>query len=200
MTEFAHGKRGVVSVEERDGVKVLVKRRNPKSAVDTIANEAHFNELLNEHGIGPRFYSYKAGQLVREFVDGFEFRHWAPDASASELRRVLGEVLRQCRVMDELGVEKLEMTRPWKHIIVTAEGAPVMIDFERCRETGAPRNVTQFCQFLTSSAVTALLEEKGVRIESDGLRELAKKYKTNIKNNKQNERVFDNIMGFLYAD
>lgn len=201
MTEFAHGKRGVVFVEERDGQRVLIKRRNPKSAIDTIANEAKFTKLLNERDIGPQFISYENGELVREFVDGEELRDWLPKATREEAVRVLREVLRQCRVMDRVGIDKLEMTRPWKHILITA-GAPIMIDFERCRETQTPKNVTQFVQFLTSTAVVALLKAKGVEMDSGALRELAKEYKSNIKNNnhRKNYLVFDNIVRFLYDD
>ncbi len=86
---FAKGKRGHLFLREEGGRRVLVKRRNPASAVDTIANEARFTALLNGHGIGPAFLSYGQGELVREFVEGEEFRRWLPGATKESLRRLL---------------------------------------------------------------------------------------------------------------
>ncbi len=192
MDEFlAKGKRGEVFLREERGKKVLVKVKNPKSDVDTIANEAKYNTLLNTKGIGPAFISYDKGkgELVREYVEGLEFRKWLLDAEKEAARHVLLTILEQCHVMDELGINKLEMTRPWKHIIVKENGEPVLIDFERCAETPNPKNVTQFCQFLTGSNLTAKLAEKGMQIESSKLLALAKKYKHNIKNNKKKENI-----------
>ena len=65
MEPFAKGKRGEVFLRDEDGVQVLVKKHNPDSVVDTIANEAKFNKLLNEHGIGPRFIRYEDGEHIK---------------------------------------------------------------------------------------------------------------------------------------
>lgn len=202
MEFFAKGKRGEVFLREEHGETLLVKRHNPRSAVDTIANEATFNRLLNEHGIGPRFVAYENGELIREFVDGLELRNWLPTAKRAEIIDVLADVLRQCRTMDLLGIEKEEMTRPWKHIIVRKD-VPVLIDFERCREVAAPKNVTQFVQFLTSTALTARLNEKGLHYDKANLMQLAKKYKDMLRLNKQKleskeeEIVFEEILGVV---
>ncbi len=184
---FAKGKRGEVFLRREGGKTVLVKRRNPQSAVDTIANEARFNQLLNTQGIGPAFISFENGELVREYVEGLELRKWLPSAERAAVRRVLLTILEQCRAMDELGINKLEMTRPWKHIIVRPDGEPVLIDFERCKETSLPKNVTQFCQFLTGSNLRRWFEEKGLALDAEKVRELSKIYKQNIKDNKKNE-------------
>ena len=90
MDEYlAKGKRGEVFLRDEKGKKVLVKIKNPKSDVDTIANEARFNELLNKKGIGPQFLSYDKDELVREYVVGEEFRKWAPSAEKEAVRHVL---------------------------------------------------------------------------------------------------------------
>jgi predicted Ser/Thr protein kinase len=186
-TFLAKGKRGHAFLREEEGTTVLVKRKNPKSAVDTLANEAHFTNFLNGVGIGPAFISYdtKRGELVREYVQGEEFRRWLPAAGREAMKALLVSILRQCKVMDDLGVNKAEMTRPWKHIIVTPAQNGVLIDFERCRESQLPKNVTQFCQFLCSASLTAKLKNKKIIINNRYLLELAKKYKQNIKINNQ---------------
>ena len=69
--------------------------------------------------------------------------------------------------MDGVGVNKEEMTRPWKHIIVTPAGEAILIDFERCRETRLPKNVTQFCQFLISSVLAPHLKKLNILIKKE---------------------------------
>ncbi len=185
---LAKGKRGRVFLTEREGTTVLIKKKNPASSVDTIAREARYTQVLNSYGIGPCFIAYEGGALIREFIDGEEFRHWLPAASPHATMTVLLRVLSQCFTMDLLGIEKAEMTRPWKHIIVRSNAhagsrlEPVLIDFERCREVDTPKNVTQFLQFLTSTALTRQLAEKGIRINRQKLLSLAKKYKPLLKN------------------
>jgi len=50
--------------------------------------------------------------------------------------------------MDKLGINKEEMHRPLKHIIINQKGKVVLLDFERCYLTEKPHNVTQFGDFL----------------------------------------------------
>lgn len=200
-TFLAKGKRGHAFLREVEGKTLLVKRKNPASVVDTIANEAYFTHFLNGVGVGPMFFSYdeSVGELVRAYVDGLEFRKWLPTAERAAVKRVLLSVLRQCAVMDGVGVNKEEMTRPWKHIIVTPAGEAILIDFERCRETRLPKNVTQFCQFLTSSVLAAHLKKLNILIKKENILELAKQYKQNIRDNNQNEnnKIFNEIITVL---
>ena len=65
-----------------------MKRKNPASVVDTIANEAYFTHFLNSIGVGPMFFSYDeyVGELVRAYVDGLEFRKWLPTAERAAVK------------------------------------------------------------------------------------------------------------------
>lgn len=192
---FAKGKRGEVYLRETEKGRVLVKRRNPASIVDTLANEAYYTQLLNSAGIGPRFYSYEHGELVREFIDGEELRTWLPGATPAAVMHVLLTVLKQCRRMDQLGITKEEMTRPWKHIIVAEE--PVLIDFERCKEQKVPKNVTQFCQFLTNRKLAEHLAAKGIHIKTERLLRLAQAYKHALKKGLLADDAFAKLFAFV---
>jgi hypothetical protein len=46
----------------------------------------------------------------------------------------------------------------------------VLLDFERCRYCDAPRNITQFCQFLGGAPAAAALTKGGKRIVFDQAR------------------------------
>lgn len=175
---FAKGKRGTIKLVHEKGKQLIVKERNPDSVVDTIENEATFTKLLNKHGIGPRFVRFANGELFREFVEGEDLRTWLPRAKSASTVQVLLNILQQCRKLDELGVIKSELTRPWKDIIVS-HGKPILIDFERCRWSEKPKNVTQFCQFLTSTRVQFLLKQKGISLPVMKLRTAARTYKEN---------------------
>jgi len=202
---FARGKRGVVykavlqkgklikthfpSQEElkktEEDVVVKVERGESK-AIERISNEAKWLKKLNQHGIGPRLFlyqksyqkSYPKSYLILEFIEGELILDWIQkkETSKSEIREVLVNILRQCFALDELGVNKGEMHHPLKHVIVNKKNRPVMIDFERCKETDKPQNVTQFVEFI--SRIKQDLAKKDFSINSEELQELGKEYKT----------------------
>ncbi len=189
---FAKGKRGIVYKAVLDGKVVVLKTRNPCSkAINTVASEAESNKALNKIGVGPEFYYYDKEKdfLVREFVEGIHFNKWVGNASKQQLLGVLLEVLVQCRKMDLLGINKYEMTNPYKDIIIR-DDEPVLIDFERCRYTEKPKNVTQFCQFLSKGKMKELLSKHNVSL--DALNDLANDYK-----NGYDEKEFGKIKKFF---
>lgn len=151
MKFLAHGKRGDVFLTTHQGKKAVIKQaRATSTALSTLENEAFWLQRVNQHHIGPTFYFLKEGQLCMEYVEGIpigEYLDHHPFSTA-----LAKEILDQCRVLDTLQVNKFEMHHPVKHILIK-HGKPsrktvVMIDFERCRATEKPKNVTQFCQFL----------------------------------------------------
>lgn len=189
------GKRGLVYTASLDGRKVLVKEKNPSAAVDTVAHEAAMTQKLHSLGVGPAFIAYSEGTLVREYVDGERIEDFLGHASADEARSVVRQALEQCRTMDEAGINKQEMTHPYKHILVrrlpggTQHAVEaVMIDFERCKHTRKPKNVTQFCQYL--ARIAPLLEKCGVRIDSENVKDLGMRY----KQEGYDEKVFEELL------
>lgn len=180
---FAKGKRGIVYVAVAGRKKYVIKCKNPASEKDgAIQNEARFNELVNKQGIGPKFFYYDSDKdfLVREFVEGKPFMKWfAEEPSVMKgglLKMVLVDILKQCRALDVAGINKLELTKPHKDIIISSSGKPFIIDFERCRNVSRPKNVTQFCQFLVSGKFAHELKERGVVLDADVVRGAAEDY------------------------
>ena len=100
-----------------------------------------------------------------EFVKGTRIIEWAKTSEKEDLRKVLLDVMKQCRKMDIMRVSKEEMHNPWKHIII--DKAPIMIDFERCHVDITPKNVTQFCQFLMSEKFYRILEAKELNLKRE---------------------------------
>jgi len=183
MVYLARGKRGIVHLIRREGTLVAVKSKKPGSqALRALENEAFWLKTLNRQGIGPTFISLEDGNLIMGYIRGTPFVQWCARHSLSAQKRVIGDIFRQCRILDQTGVNKLEMHTPYKHIIVR-KGKPVLLDFERCRKTEKPKNVTQFCQFLLTL---------GYDVDHTALRTLLEAYKRSY-----DEGIFHNIVSLF---
>lgn len=178
IKRLARGWRGVIYLGELRNKKVVIKvKRASSKAKDRIPNEAKWLRIMNKRGIGPKLLMATKDYVVMEYLSGEKIWEFMQHSTRAEIRRVIREVLRQCYIMDKMKVSKEEMHHPIKHIIM---GDSVkLVDFERCHKIAKPKNVTQFCQFLTSGHFSYGLENKGMII-SKKILVFAQKYKKNI--------------------
>ncbi|PIN73774.1 hypothetical protein COV20_03610 [Candidatus Woesearchaeota archaeon CG10_big_fil_rev_8_21_14_0_10_45_16] len=186
---FTSGKRGMIytalldrssyiktHLSKKDVVKVAIKVKKPESKAEgTIENEVRCLKLLNKKGLGPKLLFSDDSFFVYEFVEGVFLLDWLQTASKEAAVKVLDEVLQQCLLLDSLGLNKEEMHHPFKHVLIDAKQKVTLLDFERCRETDKPHNATQFLECLCR--MQKELEKKGIGIDVDQIRELAKEYK-----------------------
>lgn len=186
---LAKGKRGIVYIAKIGNKKVIIKEKNPESKINTLSNEAIFLEELNQHNIGAKVLLCKEDKLVMEYIEGKKLPQFLEESEKKEITEVLKDILEQCFIMDNLHINKFELTRPYKHIIVRGNRA-IQIDFERCRRVKKVKNVTQFCQFLISKRTNSVLERKGIKIEKKKIIKLMKNYKKNY-NRKDFEKILD---------
>ncbi|MBS3143406.1 hypothetical protein J4446_00820 [Candidatus Woesearchaeota archaeon] len=171
------GKRGKIYVEGNTAIKKSLPKR--------VKNESSWLKILNKYGIGPKLIEVKKNYFKYKFIKGdFILDYFKSNNS----KPIIIDVLKQCRMMDKLKVNKLEMHNPYKHIIINNR-KPVMIDFERVYKTQKPKNVTQFCQFLMSKKV---LDIAKYRINKKELIKLLKQYKKN-----QTEANFKKIISYF---
>jgi len=152
MQFLAKGKRGEVYTELYKGKRVAIKReRAGSTAINRLENEAYWLKKLNKKKIGPKFIKLEKGSLFMEYVQGEPVGEYLEKKKLS--KALAKEILEQCRILDELQVNKLEMNHPTKHILIkkgkVSRKTIVMLDFERCKQTEKPKNVTQFCQYIT---------------------------------------------------
>jgi len=139
------GKRGMVYGILNLAIKV---ERKDSGAINRIKNEAKWLKILNQYKIGPKIYFSWDNFIVFEFVKGKRILDYFEGTSEKDKLSIVKEVLRQCRALDKLHVNKFEMHHPIKHILIKKNKKIVMIDFERCKYSLYPKNVTQFVQFL----------------------------------------------------
>lgn len=138
---FAKGKRGIVFTAKYRSKKVAVKMKKESSeANNTIMHEANMLREVNKYKIGPKYLFNTKNALVYEFVEGKDL------IESKQIKNICKKVFEQCYKLDLLGINKQEMTRPMKHVIVGNK--VTLIDFERARKAEETHNVTQFCQFV----------------------------------------------------
>lgn len=187
---LAKGKRSIVYTGNFKRRKVVMKVEKKTQAQNRIQNEINFLKILNRHNIGPKLIEEGEDYFLCEFIEGKLILDYISEENKVKIKRVIVEVMKQCRAMDKLKIDKKEMHYPVKHIII---GKKVrMIDFERCRKTLTPKNVTQFGQFLMSKKVNDLLKKKGISIDKKDLQKLLKEYKKGYK-----ESLFKKIIAVI---
>ncbi len=187
---LAKGKRSVVYKGFFKGKEAVLKVANKDAPVGIMRNEAKWLKKLEKYNISPRLYKSEEDYLICEFVKGKRIIDWIREHNQKEIKKVIKLVLKQCRILDKLKVNKKELQRPVKHIIIGK--AVKMIDFERCKETNNPKNVTQLCQFLISKNMKIILDSKKIFLNKDKLLPLLKKYKK-----EQTEENFKKILNHI---
>ncbi|MCK4670659.1 MAG: methyltransferase [Nanoarchaeota archaeon] len=179
IRKFAHGHRGIVYQALMGKKKVAIKVQKDKKGPDRIRNEVNWLKELNKKNIGPKFIFTDKTYFVMEFVEGQKIWDYIAANDKTSIKKIIKNAFSQCAKMDQIGVTKEEMHHPIKHLLIVDDRAK-LIDFERCRRTKDPKNVTQFAQFITSTSFLVALMGKGFTINQDKIRRLAKIYKSNM--------------------
>ncbi len=183
---FAKGHRGLLYRANLNKKDVVVKTKLPESkAKGRIENETKWIKKLNEKNIGPKLLFSGQGYFVYNFVKGEFIVDFIEKNKKKDIIRILKDVFMQLYKMDKMNLDKEEMHHPLKHIIVDKK--PIMIDFERCRKTKKPKNVTQFCQFITSTSMEQLLRKKGIKIKKHEVIGYAIDYKKDMSKKNLNK-------------
>src|SRR3989344_6435854 len=106
---FATGKRSVVYLEGNQ----IVKKTHPNSkAINRINNEIYWLNLVNKHNIGPKFLGATSSEIRLELVDGTRIIEWIRSSNRPAIKAVLIKILKQCSTLDNLHVNKYELTNP----------------------------------------------------------------------------------------
>src|SRR3989344_81877 len=97
---YAKGKRTEVYKVFNFIIKI---KRKESDAVASIKNEGTWLKKLNKYGIGPRLYYFNDNFLICRFIKGDRILDYFKKRRNNE-KKVVGEVLRQCRILDKLKV------------------------------------------------------------------------------------------------
>lgn len=135
---FSKGKRSKVYTAFYKNKKVIVKYTK------RVKTEVKWLKFLKKLNFVPKLIYHDEEKLVYYFIDGITIEEYL---KKKNIKPVLKQILRQCYELDKLKINKLELTNPYKHILIKNSKAK-MIDFERCYKTLKPKNVTQFVEYL----------------------------------------------------
>lgn len=181
VKKFDRGRRGLIYTGTYKGEKIAIKFQRPDSnAEESINNEYTVLDYFRNEGFsfipevlftGPNYFAYS-------FIEGTRVHDFLRKATKKGIITVLHTVLDYMFAMDKIKYNKLEMNHPHKHILINEKTLNVkLIDFERCKEVEKPKNVTQFCTFLTSTEITEIFKTKKIKINAEALRKKATNYK-----------------------
>jgi HemK-related putative methylase len=164
------GHRGIVEIKNNIVIKKAL------TSYYNAEEEAKFLKILNKHGIGPKYKGHTKTSLKMEYIQGDRILDYIKKSPKKDIIIIIDRILEQLFTMDKLKINKLEMTNPYKHIIIKNH-IPFLIDFERCIITHKPKNVTQFIQFLISKKLELIFKTKDIKVDRVELLEIAKRYK-----------------------
>jgi len=191
---FTKGHRGILFSGNFKHKKVMIKAKLPQSkAIGRIENEAKWLKILNKKNIGPRLLFSKKDYFTCQFIEGDFIIEYLKKSNKEKIKKTIKDIFNQLFILDKLKVNKEEMHRPVKHIIINKKNKPSLLDFERCHIALRPKNVTQFCQFLISGNIPKILKEKGIKINKNKIMKLAADYKKNISKEKL-EKIIKKII------
>ena len=177
---LAKGHRGLVFRGVYKKKDVIIKTKNPSStATGRISNEAKWLLRLNRHGIGPKLVFYGGDSpeyFIAEFIEGENILEYLKKSGRKDIQLIIKKIFIQLLALDKLKIDKEEMHRPLKHIIVKRK-TPCLVDFERAHYSPKPKNVTQFCQFVTGNRLSELFKSKGIFADKKKAIKFAKSYK-----------------------
>ena len=174
------GKRGIVFTGKKQKTKVAIKVLNPKTeAINRTETEIAFLKRLQKHNIAPKVLLTGKNFFVMEFIEGKPIIDFIKESKKRTIQTVLKKIIKIMYLLDTLRINKEEMTRPIKHLIIKRT-TPILIDWERANMSTNPKNVTQFCQFLTSTRVSCILKEKDIQFNKSKMVSLTQIYKKDM--------------------
>lgn len=156
MQLFAKGKRSLIY---KEGNIIIKEERKDIQAINRLKNEAEWLQIVNKYKIGPKYLKQEDHKLFMEYIEGPSLEKYLETANKEQKKAIFKQLLDQSYHLDTLKVNKLEMHRVTKNAIVQ-KNTLILLDFERCKRTPTPKNVTQACQFISNYLPSTELLQK----------------------------------------
>ena len=172
---------GMVVLAKKNNEIVALKIRRIDSPRKNMSNEAKLHQIVNKLDIGPKFIKNSKNFLVMEYIEGEKIIDWAKktETKSQEVRSVLNNVLRECYLLDDAGLDHGELSTIDKHVIV-GKNKNTIIDFESSSTNRKPSNVTGATQGILIGTGLAKIIQKRVRLPpKETIINLIRQYKKN---------------------
>jgi putative serine/threonine protein kinase len=156
---------GVVVVAHLKTERVALKIRRTDADRTDLFHEARMLSMANSVNVGPRLIAASKNFLLMQLIDGHLLPNWLEtNKDPTKVKQVLGQILEQCYMLDQSGLDHGELSKAPKHLIVDKACNPFIVDFETASVKRKAANVTAVCQYLFSGSNPAskiLAEELG---------------------------------------
>jgi len=203
---------GMVVLAKKDNNIVALKIRRVDSPRKNMTNEAKLLKTANKLEIGPKFIKNSKNFLIMEYIEGEKIIDWAKklEKESGEICSVLNNILRECYLLDSIGLDHGELSTIDKHVII-GKNKNTIIDFESSSTDRKPSNVTGATQAILIGTGLAKIIQKKVKLPTKSkIISLTREYKKNptLKNFEnitiglklQNPGKFEKEVLLLYSD
>ena len=164
---------GGLSICGKGCVGLVLRARNPEGQIalkirrvdadrSSMEKEADFHRIANSTGVGPRYLGHTENLIMMEFISGQSIIEWVKTATRDQFRKVAKSILDQCFLLDRIGLDHGELSRLGRHVIVSDEGRPCIIDFESASTLRKTINVTSAAQSLFLHGAVAMHAKKNL--------------------------------------
>jgi putative serine/threonine protein kinase len=149
----------VALVKNRRKFFVLKIRRTDANRIN-MYDEVVYQSLANSIGIGPFLVNYSENFILMEFVKGLNILDWygRKNTPIDRILKCTISILEQSFLLDCLKLDHGQLNRADRHIIISKEGNPTILDFETSSTRRRTSNVTSISQgiFLQGPIFTRL--------------------------------------------
>jgi len=170
---------GMVILAKKSGNVVALKIRRVDSPRKNMSDEAKLLTIANKINIGPKFIKNSRNFLIMELIDGEKIIDWAKNSKTNSkaIRSVINNVLRECYLLDNIGLDHGELSTIDKHVIVE-KNRNTIIDFESSSTKRIPSNVSAATQAIFIGTGLAKIIRKKIHVpRRDKIIRLVRNYK-----------------------
>jgi putative serine/threonine protein kinase len=174
--------------------KAALKIRRTDADRPNMEHESEMLTIANTVAVGPRLFRFTVNLLLMEFIDGMLLPDWIEKIKGTEaeskIPHLLRNIMEQSYRLDEIGLDHGELSRASKHIILSLENDPYVLDFESASVNRRTSNVTSICHYLFfRSEVAQTMNERLGSIRKEDLIKFLRTYKK-----KRSRRNFENVL------
>jgi putative serine/threonine protein kinase len=142
------GSVGLVTLVKSRKKYFVLKIRRTDANRPNMYDEVVYQSAANSMGIGPFLVNFSENFILMEFVRGFNIVDWygSNKTANDRILKCAATILNQCFVLDRLKLDHGQLNRLDRHIKVSEEGKPTILDFESSSTGRRASNVTSVCQ------------------------------------------------------
>ncbi len=97
--------------------------------------------------VAPYVYSYSKNLMLMEYVKGRLIDELVKKRDLKTIRRIICPTLKKAFLLDKLQIDHGELSRLYKHLIISENNEPIFIDFGRGSKYRKTRNLSSVISF-----------------------------------------------------